>query len=49
MKLVDERGKRSEWSYNPWCLEFQIANPFSKVRTENDEAMSLFSLTFFSW
>lgn len=39
MKLVDERGKRSEWSYNPWCLEFQIANPFSKVRTENDEAI----------
>jgi len=37
MKLVDERGKRSEWSYNPWCLEFQIANPFTKVRTENDE------------
>jgi hypothetical protein len=37
MELVDERGKRSEWSYNPWCLEYQIANPFSKVRTNNDE------------
>ena len=36
MKLVDERGRRSEWSYNPWCLEFQVANPFSKIRTEND-------------
>jgi predicted 2-oxoglutarate/Fe(II)-dependent dioxygenase YbiX len=37
MELVDERGKGSEWSYNPWCTEFQIANPFSSVRTENDE------------
>jgi len=37
MDLVDERGKRSEWSYNPWCTELQISNPFSKVRTENDE------------
>jgi len=37
MELVDERGKRSEWSYNPWCLEYQIANPFSKVRSSNDE------------
>lgn len=37
MDLVDERGKRSEWSYNPWCTELQISNPFSKVRSENDE------------
>ena len=37
MELVDERGKRSEWSYNPWCTELQISNPFSKVRSENDE------------
>ena len=29
--LVDERGKRSEWSYNPDCTEYQIANPFSKI------------------
>jgi len=29
IELVDERGKHSEWSYNPDCLEFQIANPFS--------------------
>jgi hypothetical protein len=35
--LVDERGKRSEWSYNPDCMEYQIANPFSKVRGSNDE------------
>jgi len=38
--LVDERGKRSEWSYNPECLEYQIANPFSKFRTPNDEQVS---------
>ena len=35
--LVDERGKRSEWSYNPDCTEYQIANPFSKIRSPNDE------------
>ena len=35
--LVDERGKRSEWSYNPDCIEYQIANPFSKVRSTSDE------------
>jgi hypothetical protein len=35
--LVDERGKRSEWSYNPDCVEYQIANPFSKIRSPNDE------------
>ena len=35
--LVDERGKRSEWSYNPGCMEYQIANPFSKVRSPNDD------------
>ena len=37
MELVDERGKRSDWSYNPDCLEFQIANPFAAVMGENDE------------
>jgi len=37
--LVDERGKRSEWSYNPDCMELQIANPFSKFRVKNDEAI----------
>tara|TARA_R110001583_G_scaffold83769_1_gene220982 strand:+ start:1175 stop:1771 length:597 start_codon:yes stop_codon:yes gene_type:complete len=36
IELVDERGKRSEWSYNPDCTEFQIANPFSKFRSSND-------------
>ena len=35
--LVDERGKRSEWSYNPDCTEYQIANPFSKIRSTNHE------------
>ena len=35
--LVDERGKRSEWSYNPDCTEYQIANPFSKIRSSNDD------------
>ena len=37
IKLVDDRGKRSEWSYNPGCMEYQIANPFSKLRSPNDE------------
>lgn len=37
INLVDERGSRSEWSYNPDCLEYQIANPFSKFRAPNDE------------
>jgi len=40
IELVDERGKRSEWSYNPDCLEFQIANPFAKVRQPHDEKVS---------
>ena len=36
-ELVDERGVQSAWSYNPDCIEFQIANPFSKVQRKNDE------------
>jgi hypothetical protein len=35
--LVNERGKRSAWSYNPDCTELQIANPFSQVSRKNDE------------
>lgn len=35
-ELVDERGKRSDWSYNPTCFEYQIANPFSKHQAPND-------------
>jgi len=37
IELVDQRGKRSAWSYNPDCLEMQIANPFSQVSRKNDE------------
>ena len=37
IELVDERGKRSEWSYNPVCMEYQIANPFSKIRAPTDD------------
>lgn len=37
IRLVDERGKHSEWSYNPFCTELQIANPFSRTQTPNDE------------
>ena len=40
ISLVDERGKRSEWSYNPDCLEYQIANPFSKIREPSDKRIS---------
>jgi len=36
MELVDERGGKSKWFANPKCLEFQIANPFSDKREEND-------------
>lgn len=35
--LVNERGKNTEWSYNPNCLEYQIANPFSPKRNIDDE------------
>jgi|TARA_R110002020_G_scaffold242468_1_gene455820 predicted 2-oxoglutarate/Fe(II)-dependent dioxygenase YbiX len=35
-ELVDERGVKSAWSYNPDCIEYQIANPFSKVQRNND-------------
>jgi len=37
VSLVDERGKRSEWAYNPDCTELQIANPFSRFSVKNDE------------
>jgi predicted 2-oxoglutarate/Fe(II)-dependent dioxygenase YbiX len=37
--LVNERGKRSTWAYNPDCVEFQIANPFSKTQRSNDETI----------
>ena len=40
MALVDERGKKSDWSYNPDCLEYQIANPFSKIRNDPCEVVS---------
>jgi len=48
--LVDERGAQSAWSYNPDCIEFQIANPFSKVQRKNDDTIisvlpDLFSLS----
>tara|TARA_R110002051_G_C8705567_1_gene495008 strand:- start:1118 stop:1714 length:597 start_codon:yes stop_codon:yes gene_type:complete len=42
ISLVDEKGKKSDWSYNPDCLEYQIANPFSKVRNTTDERVSEF-------
>jgi len=46
---LDERGTKSGWFYNPDCLEYQIANPFSKVQRKNDEEIvsvlpELFSL-----
>ena len=37
IELVDERGKQSEWSYNPDCLELQIANPFSRYKIPSDD------------
>ncbi len=37
MELVDERGGRSVWNNSSDCFEFQIANPFSKRKTPNDE------------
>tara|TARA_R110000824_G_scaffold240938_1_gene429557 strand:+ start:58 stop:642 length:585 start_codon:yes stop_codon:yes gene_type:complete len=48
-ELVDARGVKSAWTYNPDCLEYQIANPFSKVQRKNDETIisvlpELFSL-----
>ena len=36
-ELVDERGVKSAWHSNPDCIEYQIANPFSKVQRKNDE------------
>tara|TARA_R110000796_G_scaffold103174_1_gene212311 strand:- start:440 stop:1036 length:597 start_codon:yes stop_codon:yes gene_type:complete len=39
MDLVDTRGKKSTWSYNPDCIEYQIANPFSKVRGVHDKTI----------
>ena len=48
-ELVDERGVKSAWSYNPDCIEFQIANPFSRSQKKNDDTVisilpDLFSL-----
>jgi predicted 2-oxoglutarate/Fe(II)-dependent dioxygenase YbiX len=37
IELVNERGKKSAWSYNPDCSELQIANPFSPITRKNDE------------
>ena len=39
-ELVDEKGSRSSWDYNPDCVEFQIANPFSPHKQEPDEKVS---------
>ncbi len=49
IELVDERGQKSDWAYNPDCLEYQIANPFARIRTDPDEKINaclpeLFSL-----
>lgn len=35
--LVDERGSESDWYSNPYCLEYQIANPYAEDRTKNDD------------
>lgn len=40
IKLVDERGEESEWTYNPNCLEYQIANPYSQTPNTNDERVA---------
>ena len=37
IELVEERGKKSTWDYNPDCYEFQIANPFSPYSRQNDD------------
>jgi len=34
--LVEERGKKATWDYNPGCYELQLANPFSPYTREND-------------
>jgi hypothetical protein len=36
MDLVDEKGTTSPWYANPKCLEYQIANPFSKDKQDTD-------------
>jgi hypothetical protein len=48
IELVNERGKESEWSYNPNCLEYQISNPYSRFPIENDEKTSDVFLELFA-
>lgn len=40
ISLVDTYGKRATWSYNPDCIEFQVANPFSKDPGITDDRIS---------
>jgi len=40
ISLVNERGSHSDWALNPRCLEYQIANPFSRIQVEYDERVS---------
>lgn len=40
ISLVNERGKKSDWDYNPDSLEYQIANPFSAVRAPTDDILN---------
>ena len=47
--LVEERGEQSSWAYNPYCVELQLANPFSPTQRKNDKKVvevlpDLFSL-----
>ena len=37
ISLVNKKGKRATWSYNPDCIELQLANPFSKTQRSNDK------------
>jgi hypothetical protein len=38
--LVNEKGKLSTWNENPRCLEYQIANPFSRFVSEKSPEVS---------
>lgn len=38
--LVDKRGESSKWEFNPNCMEYQIANPYSGIPLENDEEVA---------
>lgn len=41
MELVDNKGAKSTWSYNPDCTELQIANPFSVARKNDAKTISV--------